>query len=185
MVMNAPPPFRWRSTLGVSVALFLAWGVLWAAGLLGLPLLFVLFPGGFPPWLLFSPEADSALLGAAPDAIRAAQPAAAEVQWFMSHLVGVGVACGGVAITAIAWFALRRGDRWAFWSLVAAAIPMAILYPMAVGRYMRPGVPLGFFDLQPFVTIPSLLIPPAILLGWLGLRHERERHGSRLGVSDV
>ena len=148
------------------MALFLAWGLVWAAGLVGLPLLFA---RGFPPWLLFSARADAALFGASPDAIRAAQPAAAEARWFQSYLIGIGVTSAGVAIVCIAWFGLRRGEVWAFWSLAAAAVPLAALYPYAISRYVRLGVTLGLGDLQPFVTIPALLVPPAIDLAWIGL----------------
>ena len=158
--------FRWKSALGVSVGLFLAWGVTWAVGLVGI---LALFWRRFPPWLLFSPKVDSALLGASPDALREAQPAAAEAQWFLSHLIGMSVASAGFAIIAITWFGLRRGEWWAFWALVAAAVPL-LLYPYAVSRYVRPGIRLGFGDLQPFVTFPAVIVPCAIILAWIGLR---------------
>ena len=154
--------------LRLSVALYMTWGLAWAAGLVGLPLLFA---RGFPPWLLFSERTDAALLGAPPNAVRAAQPAAAEVQWFLSHLIAVGVAPAGVAIASVAWFALRRGERWAFWSLAFSSLPVALLYPRALARYVRADVPLGLADLQPFALIPAVLAPPAIVLSWLALRH--------------
>jgi hypothetical protein len=160
--------------LATSATLFVAWGLTWAAGVIGLPLLFA---RGFPPWLLFSERTDAALFGAAPDAIREAQPAAAEVQWFGSHMTGIGVTSAGVAVAAIAWFSLRRGERWALWSLGAAALPVALLYPYAVARYARPRVPLGLGDLQPFALIPLFLVPPAFILGVIGLRHPRRPTG--------
>lgn len=171
---TSPSSFRWTSALGVSVALFLAWGVIWAVGLVGI---LALFWNGFPPWLMFSPEVDAALFGAPPETIRAQQPAAAEIQWFLSHLMALVIACAGVAIASIAWFGLRRGERWAYWTLVASFVPILLLYPYAVARYARQA-PIGFWDLQPFVTIPAVIVPIAIVLGWIGLPRPNGRSAS-------
>jgi hypothetical protein len=121
------PDFRWRSLLGVSVTLFLAWGLLNAALAVYVP--YTLHTGGPSALggLVLSAEADEALLGRTFTSIDAADPRlAAYLVAFMDTMCAqmMGVA---IAYIGIVWFGVRRGQSWAL-GVAAFSAVMAFVY---------------------------------------------------------
>ena len=76
----------------------------------------------------------------------------------------------GVLFLFVAWFGLRQGQTWALVSLSVAGILALVFWALSLLPYFRSGIPVTIEDLPPFMWIPALLILPAIILGWIGLR---------------
>jgi hypothetical protein len=138
-------PFRWRSQLGLSVGLFLAWGMLNAALAIYVP--YALHTGGVTALggLVLTPEADEALLGKTFSEINAQDPRlAAYFVAFMDTMCAqmMGFA---VAYTSVVWFGLRRGHRWGLWIAALAGVVAFAYYLPIGGLYARYAAPTGGF----------------------------------------
>ncbi|HLE13490.1 MAG TPA: hypothetical protein VI776_01980 [Anaerolineales bacterium] len=76
----------------------------------------------------------------------------------------------GVLFISIAWFGLRQAQPWTLTSLFVAGLLALAFWALALSPYFRMGIPVTIGDLPPFIWIPAVLILPAIILGWIGLR---------------
>lgn len=84
-------------------------------------------------------------VGGTPDQIRAFSP---HLFNYISHLhVGLAalIIALGVAVVALAWHGVRRGQRWALWTAVVApvtglvlAVPLHYVYGIATLGHLRP-----------------------------------------------
>jgi hypothetical protein len=159
--------FRWLSPLGAAVALFLLYG---AALTLALGIQWtIIMHAGFPKALLTSERTDT-LVFSQPPAVLYKDDAVlftverAEVDW------RDGMAfCLGIAVIALAWFGLRRGQRWAMWTLTLAGLGMIPYAGLYMEPVLRAGAPWGLLDPPPIMTFQVLVVPVAVLLGWIGL----------------
>ena len=163
--------FHWRSALGVSVALFLFWGIMTGVGW---PLPW-LAPGiiGFPRWLVFSAGTDTAYLGASPATLIAREPAVLALARAEMLLVSGAVGSIGVAVAALAWFPLRRGERWALVTLGLVPIPTVALAGALLASYAARGARIGLADIPPYLVLQTVVVSLGVTLGWIGLRTER------------
>ena len=84
-------------------------------------------------------------------------------------LAGLLVALGA-AIMAIAWFAVRPGHVWGYWSLVVAGAVALPYWIATVGRYVSAGADIGLGDVPPFMWLTSLLWAVGTGIGAFGLR---------------
>lgn len=161
------PRFRWRSLLGVSVGLFLAWGLLNAALAIYVP--YTLHTGSVSALggLVLSAEADEALLGRTFTSLDAGDPRlAAYLVAFMDSMCAqmMGFA---VAFLGIVWFGLRRSQGWA---LVVAAVSggVAFVYYLPIfALYARLSVQIVSFAW--FLAVPVIALGVATVLGWIGM----------------
>ena len=175
--MNAQPAFtfRWRSLLGVSVALFLAWGALNAFMAVFVPVsLHRNGAGALGGALVLGAEEDAALLGRPLTVIAQDDPKLnAFLVSFMDNLSALLMAYAIVHL-GVVWFALRRGQAWALWFVGATAL-VSILYSVPVMlTYARFAVPVGNSLLG--IAISSMIVLVATALGWFGLRRaQRQR----------
>ena len=166
--MNEVSDFRWGSTLGISVVLFLAFGALNV--LIGVLIPVFVRPDRLTSNILFtSTRPDTALFGASPEMLMAQDRPLGMLRYVMTLWLG-GLFVGfGVLQVAGAWFGLRAGHTWALWSLTVADLAIAPFWGIILARYAQAGVVPNFGELPPLVTY-LVLIPVAALLGWIGLR---------------
>lgn len=120
-----------------------------------------------PPGL-FHPRPDAALFGSEPiaehDAPRIRVLGIMLWDWLSGTLVSAGI-----LELAIVWFGLVRGEGWAYLTLVLANLALAPYYWLIVGRYVRVGARLRILEVPPLIWVPAILVPVAIVLGWIGI----------------
>ena len=160
--------FQWLSPLGVSVALFLLFGVLHVGiGVLA-PLLTRSAAEPPPVYLLFSERSDTALFGAPPAQIAREHRALGLLRWLLLCWLAAVLFAFGVLQLAVAWFALRPGQTWALWALTVANLATLPYWAGMIRVYVRHGAPLGMGDLPPLFLYLAL-VPVAAVLGWRGI----------------
>jgi hypothetical protein len=160
--------FKWLSPLGISVILFLLYGAMHVV--VGILVPFFVRPDRLTTnTLLTSERADTALLGASPEALIAQDRPLGMLRHLMNlWIAGLMLGLGSLQLV-IAWFGLRAGQGWALWSLTAADLSMVPFWWLILARYGQAGAVPGPGELPPMVTY-LVLIPIAALLGWVGLR---------------
>ena len=175
--MRLPNPrFRWRSLLGVSVTLFLAWGLLNAALAIYVP--YTLHTGSVSALggLVLSAEQDEALLGRTFASIDAGDPRlAAYLVAFMDTMCAqmMGFA---IAYLGIVWFGLRRGQEWALVFAAVSGVVAFVYYLPILNLYTRMSVQTGSF--AAFLAVPAIALGVMTLLGWIGLGRQRRPGGT-------
>jgi hypothetical protein len=119
---------------------------------------------------LFLASAAFQAYGSSPADIMAREPAVRgyrDSMWFIvaGLLVAVGILQGTVT-----WFGLRNGAPWALPVLVLVGVALVAYWVLALWPYVRANAPLTLGDLPPFIWVPALLLVPATVCSWLGLR---------------
>lgn len=160
--------FRWRSWLGLSVALFLLYGAFNVLLAIVVPL--SLHRGGagaFGGTLVLSESGDTTLLGRSLADLDKADPAlGAYLVSFMDTMCAYMMAFALLQL-GVAWFALRRGHPWALWSVALADVAIFPYYLVIIQTYARFNAAPG--DLSPLALFLVVTIV-ATGLGWFGLR---------------
>lgn len=160
--------FRWTSPLGLSVILFLLIGALWIfVGVLSVPLT---RKWETPEYLFTSASADNSFYGAPASQLAPPGSPLAKFRTMMISIISGFLVLGGLLVISMAWFALRQGQLWALVALVLAILAATAFWTFALLPYIRAGVSLRLGDIPPLIWIPAILILPAFILGWLGLR---------------
>ena len=99
---------------------------------------------------------------------------------FMDTVCAYKMSFGIVSVTS-AWFALRRGHWWAFWTLVVSSLVVLPYYALIAVTYASFGVSLN--DLYSSFSPVVLLVVAATALGCGGYGERivmfRHRRGSR------
>ena len=166
--------FRWRSMLGMAVALFLLWGTVNFLAAISVPMSLHRNGAGATSSgaLVLTREADAALVGRPLTELAQADPKLdAFLVAFMDTMCAQMMAYAIVHL-AVVWFALRRGQAWALWTAAASALVTFVYFVPVVRLYARFAVPLegyvqGVMILHVIIVVAILL---ATALGWLGLR---------------
>ena len=166
--------FRWRSWLGVAVALFLAWGALNAFLAVFVPVsLHRNGAGAVGGTLVLGAEEDAALLGRSLAAIARDDPKLnAFLVTFMDTMCAQMMAYAIVHL-AVVWFALRRGQAWALWTVGAAAVVSFLYFVPIMMTYARFAVPVG--ESMRNIAIPIVIVLVVTALGWFGLRRAQRQ----------
>ena len=160
--------FNWVSPLGVSVGLFLVIGVLWlVVGALIVPL----HHASFGREALFvSPKTDEAFFGSEPRRLLRDDLPLSKLRTLLFTVIAGFLLLAGILFIFIAWFALHRGQVWALAALGMGGLVAIAFWAIALWPYIHERIPIGVSDLPPFIWIPSVLILPAFILGWVGLK---------------
>ena len=87
-------------------------------------------------------------------------------------LAGLLVFAGCIQVS-IAWFGLRCGQKWALTTLAIAGLIQFPFWYLVLKPYIKASIHLGLSDIPPFIWLPSVLLLPAIILGWIGLNHNQ------------
>lgn len=117
-----------------------------------------------------SNRTDTELLGKNPSTLLEQNKELALVRKMLAGVMGGWLAVIGVFIITVAWFGLRRQQQWA---LVTLFITGALLIPfwlITFKPYFNAGISIRFIDLPPILWIPAILLIPATILGWIGIR---------------
>jgi hypothetical protein len=70
---------------------------------------------------------------------------------------------------ALAWFGMRQGQIWAFWTIVLSNIAALAGWLVVIFPVVQKRISQGF-DLPPVVLIMAgFILPIAGILGWIGL----------------
>lgn len=169
--MNDTSGFAWSSSLGIAVALFLAYGALdlfvgVASGLI--------FAGLFGPdvgnrALFNTAEYDRMAFGLdrEPIALLRDDPLLAGLRRLLLIVVSGLLTALGALVIAVAWSGLREGQAWAMWALTIAGVAVIPYWILALLPYTRAGVVgLAPFSVPPFMGLTTVLLIPALVLGW-------------------
>lgn len=131
--------------------------------------------GGFVDFLMLSDRVDPTILGRAPADIVANEPGVVDVQLFYIDTLAVLLVGFAVLVGFLAWFGLRRGQRWAWWAICMAFVVIVVgLAPRWLVPYL--GVAFEFADIPP-ILYPLVVAPVPLVLGWFGTRGSAV-HGS-------
>jgi len=77
----------------------------------------------------------------------------------------------GLFQIALAWFGLRRRQKWTLWTLAVADLVMIPYWLLIFQAYVSRGVPLSLSLVGvPLFIYPATIVPMATVLGWLGFR---------------
>ena len=160
--------FRWRSWLGLAVALLLLYGAFNVLSAVAVPLsLHRNGAGAVGGTLVLSQTADTALLGRSLAGLDKADPRlGAFLVSFMDTMCAYMMAFALLQL-GVVWFALRRGQVWALWTAAIADLAIFPYLAAIIRTYARFGVPPG--DLS-FPVAFAVVIIAATALGWFGLR---------------
>ena len=148
-----------------AVRLFLFMAAILFVGGVGIPVAFRLGRGQF---LLFTPRYDRVHFGRAPADIIAREPAVLEVQFLYIDLVATLLLICGVLLASVTWFGLRRGHRWAWWSIFFGFVAGGASLARTVLPYHLEAA-LGIGDVPPLLWL-AVIAPVALVLGWRGTR---------------
>ena len=168
MNTSQPLDFRWISPLGISLILFLLFGLMNV--LVGVLVPVFVKPDRLTSNILFtSTRPDTALFGASPEVLIAQDRPLGLLRLLLLDWMGGLMVGFGVLQLALAWFGLRAGQSWALWTLTVADLSMVPFWGLILAQYSRVGAMPVLGELPPVVTY-LLVIPIAALLGWIGLR---------------
>jgi len=160
--------FHWATPLGVSVICFLVSGFVHL--LIGtLTPIFVNSEFGRSA-IFISQQTDSQLFGAAPSELLDRNKELATFRTLFLTNAGGSLVIIGLFIVSLAWFGLRQHQVWAFVTLVLAGVVVLPYWFLIFKPYLNAGISIRFGDLPPIFWIPTLVLLPGIIFGWLGLR---------------
>lgn len=118
-------------------------------------------------------EVDSIFFGKTPAQVIEEHPLVDRlIKTYIYFLTG-GLAGMGVFLAAITWFGLRQGNEWALWTALIGNAALLIFYWFfAIIPAMRELQVSNYFLMwHPFAFVPTVLVPIAMILGWIGLKN--------------
>ena len=161
--------FRWRSPLGIAVALFLFYGGANVVAAVSVPVsLHTNGPGASGVPLILDVNTDSAMLGTPLTQLREAQPRlSAFLVGFMDSMCAYMMAFA-IVFLAVTWFALRNRLQWATWTLLLGTLAILPYYALIAATYSS-------FNVAAASAVAPILSSLAIGLAatavaWVGLR---------------
>ena len=167
MNASATTGFQWLSPLGFSVALFILYGA------------FYILIGTLTPIMQNTPAGrqvtvssvakDNALLGAPTADLLQTNSPLAKLRTMLLNMVAGLLVTAGLLVLAVTWFGLRQGQGWALGALALAGVAVLPFWWLVFRPYAAAGIHVGL-DWPPFMLIPTVLLGPALVLGWIGLR---------------
>ena len=172
--MTTIETFRWGSALGASVGLFLSCAAVYVLIALAGAVVMNRYGVAAPQTngqFIFSAEVDTAFFGRRPAEVVSENPRAGLlILTLLNFMMGFMLALG-VLLVAVVWFGLREGQGWALWAAVAGNGAMLVFYwLLGVLPAMRALGITNYFDIwHPFALYPTLVVPVAAVLAWVGL----------------
>jgi hypothetical protein len=166
--MISTTEFHWNSSLGISVILFLLYGLIYIV--IGSLEPFMSQTSIGKTMIVISPRTDEKLFGDKPEKILAENNLMANLRKIIFNMLAAMLLVSGILIISIAWFGLKTGNIWALIVLSVAGIIVLPFWWLVFKPYFDAGIKITITDLPPFIWLPALLYLPAIILGWKGLK---------------
>ncbi|MBI4198264.1 MAG: hypothetical protein HY533_04050 [Chloroflexi bacterium] len=162
--------FRWRSWLGVAVVLFLLYGA--ANFFFAIQVPVMLHSNGISRAQIVSNEADSAVLGKDITTLAQTDPALSDYLVAFMDTMCMMMMAFAISQLGIAWFALRRGQTWALWTLAIADISFIPYLTGWTTVFSNYGLTVGdsITSFGGFWIFLPIAVAVATGLGWFGLR---------------
>ncbi len=159
--------FRWLSPLGISVALFMIYGAFYV--LIG-ALTPVMMNTQIGQQVTFSSsKKDSVLLGGPLTELLQTSPALAKIRRMLLNVIGGLLVAAGILVMTVTWFGLKQAQVWALVALALAGVVVLPFWWLVFRPFAEAGIAVGL-DLPPFMLLPGILLAPATVFGWIGLR---------------
>jgi len=165
---DVAPAFSWFSPLGGSVALFILSGLLHV--LIGSLTPFMLDSSLGRSILFISTRTDTELFGKSPTEILAQNPEMVQLRSVLKGVMGGWITVIGMLILAVTWYGLRAKAMWALSTLVLTGGIMIVFWYVTFRPYITAGISFHLSDLPPIFWIPAVMLIPAGILGWVGIR---------------
>ena len=156
--------FQWSSPLGFAVVLFLLSALLY----LSIGMLTPIFKSAGAG--IVSNRTDTQLFGQSPAELTSLDPAFGQLRAILLDIIGGLLVVAGLFQLAITWFGLRQGQTWALVVLAVGGLVALSFWFLALRPYLQAGITLTLGDIPPFMWVPAVLLLPAVVLGWIGLR---------------
>ena len=165
--------FRWRSALGASVTLFVLYGVVSVLASIAVPVSMHLGGLAGTPFLVLGHDADSAFLARPVESLGLTDLRLAMFLVNFMDTMCAYMASFGLLQLGIAWFALRRGQGWALWTLLVANLAVFPYYVAVASAYVQLAISVASPGFSAFFvgTLASVLLATA--LGWPAVRQRR------------
>lgn len=163
--------FSWNSPIGVSVIIFLLMNFIYLLVGIFPPILFRFFGNllSVKLGLVFSPASDVAAFGKNAIELMKENPSALVIKTtFYDVITGLYLA-HAILHFCLIWFCLIRGQTWSFWALTFSDLAVIGFYLLAARNLSTHLAPLKFGNLMPFATVPGILLPFAVIFGYIGL----------------
>jgi hypothetical protein len=171
--MSTAGSFEWFSPLGAAVALLLTCSAVYALiAVGGLVVTHRYGVGRVPasPSIFLSADVEADLFGRATVTVLDTTPGLGRIlgivmDAFLAMMLGFAL-----LLAAIAWFAVPTGEAWALGAAVIGQIVMlAIYWLVAIGPFLREAGVSYPQVWHPYAVVPTILVPIAAILGWIGL----------------
>ena len=160
--------FQWASPLGISTILFIISGVIHI--LIGVLTPLAVNSDFGRKVLIISNRMDMELFGIEPSALLNRNPELAKFRTLFFSNAGGSLIIIGIFMLSLTWFGLRQQLWWAFLTLVVTGLVVLPFWFLTFKPYLKAGISIHFADLPPIFWIPTLVLIPAIIFGWIGLR---------------
>jgi hypothetical protein len=171
--MSGSDVFSWISPLGGAVALLMCCsGVYALIAIAGLVVTHRYGVGRVPasPSIFLSADIEESMLGRATADLMADAPGLARILGLMMDAF-LGMMLGfALLLGSITWFGLMDGQAWALWAAVLGnAVMLAIYWGVAITPFLHEAEVAYLRLWHPYALVPSILVPVAAVLGWIGL----------------
>jgi hypothetical protein len=128
--------FQWASPLGIAVALFTLYALVYVAIGVLTPLLRSHDPAGVTT-LIVSNRTDTQLFGQSPPQLAASDPALHQLRGILIEIIGGLLLVVGIFHLAVTWFGLRQGQAWALVVLAVGGIVALPFWFLALRPYLE------------------------------------------------
>ena len=159
---------HWTTPLAISVICFLVSGAIHI--LIGV-LTPIFVNSKFGRSMIFiSKRTDTRLFETDPSLLLEKNKELARFRTLLLTNAGGSLVIIGIFIIAVTWFGLRNREMWAFLTLSATGVVVLPYWYFIFKPYLDARIRIGFSDLPPIFWIPTLVLVPGIVFGWLALR---------------
>ncbi len=117
-------------------------------------------------------EADRILFGGSAQALLSGDAPLAMLYRTTFDLIGALLLIFGLLQAGIAWFALRQGQTWALWLLVAVDVVFIAGWGLVYSQYFGRGIGLATTGIPPNLLVPAVLLIPGTVLAIIGLHQQ-------------
>ena len=164
--------FNWSSHYGISASLFLIISIIYILiGTIGLIITYIKGSGQVMGQFFLSKKADELIFGQSTGELTKNFPQFANYITMLMLVFCSFMIMSGIMQYGIARYGFTNGASWAYWVSVISNFMMLFVYWFLVIIPVMKKINVSYFELwHPYAFIPTILLIPAIIFGWLGLK---------------